>query len=214
MGGKKSWNANEYASRQHGGSWGYWRGSYQARSPDIRPVSVGSLATTRPRARIDRSPDLHLGLARQCKWYTQDGATSGFTASEPGKAPGVVGSVPARHERGAATRTGQICEGYGQAPHGPRAGDSEPGRCSRRTAKSGGTGRSGARTSATRYQDGPPLCGLVCRRCRQRCPGDFAPGNGGYGGRTQRPWPQTFQAPLQAVWAPPLVWTARMCRSQ
>ena len=33
MGGKKSWNANEYASRQHGGSWGYWRGSYQARSP-------------------------------------------------------------------------------------------------------------------------------------------------------------------------------------
>ena len=33
MGGKKSWNQGDYGSRQHGGSWGYWRGSYQARSP-------------------------------------------------------------------------------------------------------------------------------------------------------------------------------------
>ena len=33
MGGKKTWSQGDYGARQQGGSWGYWRGSYQARSP-------------------------------------------------------------------------------------------------------------------------------------------------------------------------------------
>ena len=33
MGGKKTWNQGDYGARQQGGSWAYWHGSYQARSP-------------------------------------------------------------------------------------------------------------------------------------------------------------------------------------
>ena len=60
MGGKKAWNHGDYGSRQQGGSWGYWRGSYQARSPkNMFPAyDQGRQDTWQPSGREQELPEV------------------------------------------------------------------------------------------------------------------------------------------------------------
>ena len=59
MGGKKAWSHGDYGSRQQGGSWGYWRGSYQARSPkNMFPAyDQGRQDTWQPSGREQELPE-------------------------------------------------------------------------------------------------------------------------------------------------------------